>query len=162
MMDSARPSRHERVPGHEPAGPGRPDSRAAAHVSGFSRAAKHGQRAPGHEGALTGPPAGGQTLPVTGWIYFIHPPRDDFAATMTAEEKTVWAEHSGRLQRLLTGGQLILAGPTLGTTNTGLVIFEAPDEGAARQIMEADPVISGGYAQGELRPFRVSLQRRQH
>lgn len=48
------------------------------------------------------------------WIYFIHPPRDDFAATMTDAEKAVWAE---------------------------------------------DPVIRGGYARGELRPFRLSLLR---
>jgi uncharacterized protein YciI len=96
---------------------------------------------------------------MTEWIYFIHPPRDHFAATMTAEEKRVWAEHFARLQRLLADGQLILAGPTLGTINTGLVIFDAAGEDAARQIMDADPVISGGYARGELRPFRVSLLR---
>jgi uncharacterized protein YciI len=97
---------------------------------------------------------------VTEWIYFIHPPRDDFAATMTADEQAVWAEHFRRLQHhLLAGGQLILAGPTLGTANTGLVIFDAPDEQAARQIMEEDPVVRGGYASGELRPFRVSLMR---
>jgi uncharacterized protein YciI len=93
------------------------------------------------------------------WIYFIHPPRDDFAATMTAEEKTVWAQHFERLPGFLAGGQLILAGPTLGTVNTGVAIIEAPDEEAARQVMAADPVISGGYARGELRPFRVSLLR---
>jgi uncharacterized protein len=76
---------------------------------------------------VTRRPADGQTRPVTEWIYFIHPPRDDFAATMTAEEKTVWAEHFERLQ---AAGQLILAGPTLGLANTGLVIFAAPDERA--------------------------------
>jgi len=100
-----------------------------------------------------------QTRPVTEWIYFIHPPRDDFAATMTADEKTIWAEHFQRLQRLLASGQLILAGPTLGTVNTGLVIFDAPDQEAARQVMEEDPVVRGGYALGEVRPFRVSLLR---
>jgi uncharacterized protein YciI len=100
-----------------------------------------------------------QTRPVTEWVYFIHPPREDFAATMTAEEKAVWAEHFQRLQQLVAGGQLILAGPTLGTVNTGLAIFEAPDEQAARQVMEDDPVIRGGYARGELRPFHVSLLR---
>ncbi|MGD0069216.1 MAG: YciI family protein [Streptosporangiaceae bacterium] len=96
---------------------------------------------------------------MTEWIYFIHPPRDDFAATMTAAEKTVWAEHFERLQRLLASGQLILAGPTLGTVNTGLVIFKAPDEQAARRVMAEDPVVLGGYARGEVRPFRVSLLR---
>jgi uncharacterized protein YciI len=96
---------------------------------------------------------------VTDWIYFIHPPRDNFAATMTEAEKAVWAQHFERLQRLLADGRLILAGPTLGRTNTGVAVFEAPDEDAAQQIMAADPVISGGYARGELRPFRVSLLR---
>jgi len=46
----------------------------------------------------------------------IHPPRDDFAATMTDEE-------------------------------------------AARRIMDEDPVLAGGFAGGELRPFRVSRMR---
>jgi uncharacterized protein YciI len=93
------------------------------------------------------------------WIYFIHPPRDEFAATMTDEERDVWAVHFERFERLLAEGTIILVGPTLGTTNTGIAIFEAPDEAAARRIMEEDPVIGGGYARGELRPFRVSLLR---
>lgn len=93
------------------------------------------------------------------WVYLIHPSRENFAATMTAEEKAVWAEHFTRLQGLLADGQLILAGPTLGQTNTGIAIFEAADEEAARQFMTDDPVIAGGYARGELRQFRVSLLR---
>ena len=93
------------------------------------------------------------------WIYFIHPPREDFAATMTAEEQQVWGVHFERLKRLLDEGTLILAGPTLGAVNTGIAVFEAPDEDAARTIMNEDPVIVGGFARGELRPFRVSLMR---
>jgi uncharacterized protein YciI len=93
------------------------------------------------------------------WIYFIHPPREDFAATMTAAEKAVWAEHFERFERMLAEGSLILVGPTLGSVNTGIAIFEASDEAAARAVMESDPVIAGGFARGELRPFRVSLLR---
>jgi len=93
------------------------------------------------------------------WIYFIHPPREDFAATMTAEEEAAWAVHFERFERLLAEGVIVLVGPTLGEVNTGIAIFEAPDEVAARQIMEEDPVIAGGFARGELRPFRVSLLR---
>lgn len=93
------------------------------------------------------------------WVYFIHPPREDFAATMTDEEEKVWEAHFARLQRLLAEGVLVLAGPTLGRTNTGIAIFEAPDEAAAQAIMADDPVISGGYARGELRPFVISLLR---
>ena len=93
------------------------------------------------------------------WITFLHPPRDDFAATMTAEEEAVWDVHFERLQRLLADGILVLAGPTLGRINPGVTIFEAPDEAAARRILDEDSVIVGGYARGELRPFRVSLLR---
>jgi uncharacterized protein YciI len=93
------------------------------------------------------------------WIYFIHPPRENFAATMTDEEREVWGVHFERLERLLAEGTLILAGPTLGPVNTGIAIVEAPDEPAARRIMEEDPVIAGGYARGELREYRLSLLR---
>ena len=93
------------------------------------------------------------------WIYFIHPPRDDFAATMTDEEKAVWSAHFERFEQMLAAGTLILVGPTLGRANTGIAIFEAPDDASARRIMDEDPVIAGGFARAELRPFRVSLMR---
>jgi uncharacterized protein YciI len=93
------------------------------------------------------------------WIYFLHPPRENFAATMTDEERRVWDVHFERLKLLAAQGTLILAGPTLGPTNTGITIFEAPDEEAARKIMADDPVLTGGFARGELRPFRVSILR---
>ena len=41
------------------------------------------------------------------WIYFIHPPRDDFAATMTEEERAAWSVHFARFQRLLAEGTLV-------------------------------------------------------
>ena len=93
------------------------------------------------------------------WIYFLHAPREDFAATMTAEEQAIWGVHFERLERLLEEGTLIMAGPTLGPVNTGLAIIEAPDEDAARRLMEEDPAIASGVARGELRPFRVALLR---
>jgi uncharacterized protein YciI len=93
------------------------------------------------------------------WVYFIHPPRDNFAETMTDEERSVWGTHFERLQELLADGVLILAGPTMGSINTGIAVIEAPDEATARTIMDNDPVIAGGFAEGELRPFRVSLLR---
>jgi uncharacterized protein YciI len=93
------------------------------------------------------------------WIYFIHAPRADFAATMTDEERAVWGVHFERLQRLLAEGTLILAGPTLGPVNTGICVIEADDEEVARRIMEEDPAIASGIATGELRPFRVALLR---
>jgi uncharacterized protein YciI len=93
------------------------------------------------------------------WIYFIHAPREDFAATMTSDERAVWDTHFERLQRLTREGVMILVGPTLGRINTGIAVFEAPDEEAARRIMEEDPAIASGIATGELRPFVVALLR---
>ena len=93
------------------------------------------------------------------WIYFIHPPREDFAATMTDDEKAAWGRHFERFERALADGTIILVGPTLGRTNTGICVFEAADQAAARRFMDADPVFLGGFATGELRPFRVSLLR---
>jgi uncharacterized protein YciI len=81
---------------------------------------------------------------VTEWIYFLHPPRDDFAATMTEEERAAFAEHFEWLARLMADGVLIMAGPTGGRINTGIGIFAAPDEEAAPRIIAEDPVARGG------------------
>jgi uncharacterized protein YciI len=93
------------------------------------------------------------------WIYFLHPPRENFAETITPTEEEAWGEHFARLKDMLAEGTLILAGPTLGKINTGICVFEAPDEEAATAVMNGDPAISGGYVRGELRPFVVSLLR---
>jgi uncharacterized protein YciI len=93
------------------------------------------------------------------WIYFIHPPRENFAATMTDAEQECWARHWERIQKLHADGTIILVGPTLGPRNTGICVFEAPDEAAALDVMNGDPTIAEGFATGELRPFKVSLLR---
>jgi uncharacterized protein YciI len=93
------------------------------------------------------------------WVYFIHAPRVDFAATMDEHERAVFAAHWERLQRLHAEGVTILAGPTLGAVNTGLCVFEAPDEDAARRIMDEDPTIASGVCRGELRGFHTALLR---
>jgi uncharacterized protein YciI len=93
------------------------------------------------------------------WIYFIHPPRDDFAETMTEAEGEAWGRHWVRIQRLYREGRIVLVGPTLGRVNTGICVFEAPDEAAALELMNGDPAIAEAFATGELRPFRVSLLR---
>ena len=89
------------------------------------------------------------------WMYFLLPPRDDFAATMTPEEQTAFDDHFVYMEKLLADGVLVLAGPTLGPANTGLCIFEAEDGDAARAIMEADPPVAQGLVRGQLRPFRI-------
>lgn len=93
------------------------------------------------------------------WIYFLHAPRERFAETITDEEQAIMGRHAGYLETLLEQGTLLLAGPTLGPVNTGIAIYEAPDEAAARAILDADPSIVEGLMRGELRPFRASFVR---
>ncbi|MGH3153985.1 MAG: hypothetical protein ACRDOB_25090 [Streptosporangiaceae bacterium] len=54
---------------------------------------------------------------------------------------------------------LIAAGPCLGQVNTGIAIFEPPGEEAARRILAGEPVTSGGYMRGDLRPYRLGILR---
>jgi uncharacterized protein YciI len=96
---------------------------------------------------------------VSEWIFFMHPPRDDFVATMTDGERAAFEAHATWLRSLLTEGVLIVSGPCLGKINTGVMIFEAPSEDAAQRIVAREPVTSGGYMRGDLRPYRLGLLR---
>lgn len=93
------------------------------------------------------------------WVLFMHPPRDDFIATMTDAERSAFGAHADWLRQLLADGVLIVAGPCLGQVNTGIAIFEAPDEQTALRIVADEPVTSGGYMRGDLRPYRLGLLR---
>jgi len=102
---------------------------------------------------------GWQDRRVSEWVFFMHPPRDDFIATMTDAERSAFDAHAAWLRGLLSEGTLIAAGPCLGQVNTGIAIFEAPDEDAARRIVAGEPVTSAGYMRGDLRPYRLGLLR---
>jgi len=91
---------------------------------------------------------------VSEWVFFMYPPRDDFIATMTDAERSAFDAHAGWLRKLLADDVLIVPGPCLGQVNTGIAIFEAPDEQSARRIVADEPVTSGGYMSGDLRPYR--------
>jgi uncharacterized protein YciI len=93
------------------------------------------------------------------WIYFLHPPRENFVATMTDREGAVWQQHFEWVDGLFADGVLVMVGATGGTVNTGIGIFEAPTEQAARAIVSKDPAAGGGHARGELRPFDIGLLR---
>jgi hypothetical protein len=45
---------------------------------------------------------------VAEWIYFIHPLREDFAATMTEEERRVCGDHWEGTKRLFDEGRVVL------------------------------------------------------
>lgn len=95
------------------------------------------------------------------WLYLIHPPREDFIATISKEEAAIMGEkHSPYLAGLLEAGTLILAGPTWGgALDDGVAVFEAPDRESAEAIMNADPAVASGLMRGELRQMRISYLR---
>lgn len=89
----------------------------------------------------------------------MHPPRDNFIATMSDAEQAAFAAHATWLRTLLADGVLIAAGPCLGPVNTGIAIFEAPSEEDARRIVADEPVTRGGHMRGDLRPYRLGILR---
>ena len=97
------------------------------------------------------------------FIYVLHlVPRlyDDKA--WTAEDKAAVDRHLANFKEATQSGQLILAGRTKepGDKTSGIAIFEAADEAAARKFMETDPAVAGGVMTAELHPFAVALQRK--
>jgi uncharacterized protein YciI len=91
------------------------------------------------------------------WIYFLHPPRENFVETISQDETAIMRTHAGHLAELHAAGVLLLAGPTFGPVNTGIAVIEASDEEAARAVMMADPAITSGLMTPELRPMRVAF-----
>ena len=93
------------------------------------------------------------------FAYFLHPPRDNFAESMTEQEEQAWGRHIGWLQELYAADKLNLVGVTLGRVNTGVSILEADDEKAAQELVAGDPVTQAGLAEGDLRPFSLGMIR---
>ncbi len=67
---------------------------------------------------------------------------------MTEAEQEAWGRHWVRIQRLYLEGRIVLVGPTLGRINTGLCVFEAPDEAAALALMNERPGDRRGVRDG--------------
>ena len=95
------------------------------------------------------------------FIYFLRPTRLEMLTEgPTAEETRLQAEHGSYLARLAAHDVVMLAGRT--TTNdantVGIVIINAADEGAAREIMERDPFVKNSIMNVTLFPFRVAYR----
>lgn len=99
------------------------------------------------------------------FLYKIQPVRPEMLTEGgTPEEDALIGQHFAYLQRLTEAGVVFLAGRTLNTdpTSFGIVVFHAADEGAARQIMHADPAVQARVMRAELYPFRVALLAKPH
>jgi uncharacterized protein YciI len=79
----------------------------------------------------------------------------------TKEDHAVAQRHFERLKAAAEHGPVILAGRTEEPADKtfGIVIFEAPDEKAARVFMENDPAVKSGLMTADLHPYMIAVQR---
>jgi uncharacterized protein YciI len=73
------------------------------------------------------------------------PPRPDFAATMTAEERSVMQNHAAYWIQNLERGRAIVFGPVADPKGDwGVGIVDAADLAAVEALRDADPAILSG------------------
>jgi uncharacterized protein YciI len=84
------------------------------------------------------------------FVYVIRPERDP------AGEESLVDAHFEYLEDLHRRGVVRYAGRCEDAT-FGLILFEAPDEEAARAVMHGDPAVSDGLFAAELHAFRTAL-----
>jgi uncharacterized protein YciI len=77
----------------------------------------------------------------------------------TPEEISLIQAHFGYWEGLTEQGVALLVGRTQTTDpqTLGLAAFRARDRPAAQAFAEADPAVSGGVFEMELRPYMVAL-----
>jgi len=111
---------------------------------------------PNAEGEGTGSDPEASSL----FAYRVRPTRFEMlSAGPTSAEADAVQRHYDHLRALTTAGTVVLAARSLTAdpASFGLVVFHAPDEAAARELMEQDPAIVEGVMQSELFPFRIAL-----
>ena len=97
------------------------------------------------------------------YIYVLHlTARLHDPKAWTERDNAAVEEHFKRLQEAVAQGKVSLAGRTKDPLNVtfGVVIFEAPDDEAARQFMQTDPTIVSGVMSATLHPYSVALMRK--
>jgi uncharacterized protein YciI len=102
-----------------------------------------------------------QPAPPRQFLLRIEPVRPDFTLqTMNEQERQLAVGHMSYLKGLFDSGTLTLAGQAFDPKGFfGIIIVNAPDTEAARDLMEGDPGVKGKMFRGEVIPFRTVLER---
>jgi len=101
------------------------------------------------------------------WVYYIHPKDLAMLNNMNEEQKAIFKGHSEYIRDLAASGRMLIAGPSfdpaiypsgdkvlpLEMKPPGVIVFQAPDEAAAKAIMEGDPAVREGLFMARLNPF---------
>jgi uncharacterized protein YciI len=95
------------------------------------------------------------------FVYFLRPKRLEMLTKgLTAAEVCILTDHCNYLKELTARGVVKLAGRTTNNdeATVGIVIVNAPDEAAAREIMESDPFVKNSLMGASLFPFRIAYE----
>jgi uncharacterized protein len=96
------------------------------------------------------------------YFFKLTPPRPTFSQDMAASEQEVMQAHVAYWSSLADKGVAIVVGPVADPAGTwGVAIVEVSDEGAARALVENDPVSTSGLSFGyDVFPMMRALVRK--
>jgi uncharacterized protein YciI len=92
------------------------------------------------------------------WIYVLRLTRPEMGPAPSEREMEIVGRHFAYLKDAHERDETVLLGRCEDFA-FGIVIFEAPDEHAAREFMLNDPAVAEGVMTAELHPYRVALMR---
>ena len=82
------------------------------------------------------------------------PPRADFLATMTADEKAWMKQHGAFLDDLLEKGQVVAHGPVMDPSGGyGVSLYQIADNQEIKAITSEDPIVKNGVGYYEHHPM---------
>lgn len=82
------------------------------------------------------------------------PPRDDFLATITAEEKEWFKQHGAWQAGLVEQGLLVAHGPVIDPKGSyGVAIYRLPDDQDIAALTAQDPIVMNGAGHYEHYPM---------
>ena len=82
------------------------------------------------------------------------PPRSDFLATMTADEKDWMKQHGAFLDDLLAKGQIVAHGPVTDPRGGyGVSLYQIPNDLDIEAVTSEDPVVKNGAGHYEHYPM---------
>lgn len=96
------------------------------------------------------------------YMYRLHPPRPDFASTMSETEAQAMAEHAGYWSALMAEGKVLLFTPVPDPAGDwGMAIVLAPDNETVEGYSQTDPAVTSGVATSSVvqLPFAITPDR---
>ncbi|MES5100218.1 YciI family protein [Agrobacterium sp. BA1120] len=82
------------------------------------------------------------------------PPRFDFFATMTVDEKNWMGQHGAFLDLLLSEGKIVAHGPVMDPTGGyGVSLYQVADDEDIETLTSQDPIVQNGVGHYEHHPM---------